>query len=101
MKETEGELARLRRLEATHLTELNAVRQVEQEKVDNLNQRLGEVDAKCQKLSAEMATQSQVLSETAKRWVDEISALDRGLAGVFTYCIFPFLLLSALSPASG
>ncbi|KAM0929385.1 hypothetical protein ACQ4PT_001487 [Festuca glaucescens] len=59
VKETEGELARLRCLEATHLTELNAVRQVEQEKVDNLNQRLGEVDAKCQKLSAEMATQSQ------------------------------------------
>ncbi|KAM0860662.1 hypothetical protein ACQ4PT_046399 [Festuca glaucescens] len=83
VKETEGELARLGCLEATHLTELNAVRQVEQEKVDNLNQRLGEVDAKCQKLSAEMATQSQVLSETAKRWVDEISALDRGLAAAF------------------
>ncbi|KAM0827102.1 hypothetical protein ACQ4PT_068424 [Festuca glaucescens] len=83
VKETEGELARLRRLEANHLTELNAVRQVEQEKLVNLNQCLGEVDAKCQKLSAEMATQSQVLSETAKRWVDEISALDRGLAAAF------------------
>jgi polyhydroxyalkanoate synthesis regulator phasin len=92
VKETEGELARLRRLEANHLTELNAIKQVEQEKVDNLNQRLGEVDEKCQKLSNEMATQSKVLSETAKRWVDEISVLDRGLAGTlfFTCCIFPF-----------
>jgi hypothetical protein len=62
--------------------------------VDNLNQRLGEVDEKCQNLSSDMATQSKVLSDTAKRWVDEISALDRGLAGTLFLlgCIFYFLL---------
>jgi hypothetical protein len=48
----EGELARLRCLEANHLIELNNVKPVEQQKVDNLNQRLGEVDEKCQKLSS-------------------------------------------------
>jgi hypothetical protein len=92
VKETEGELVPLRRLEANHLTELNTLKQVEQEKVDNLNQGLGEVDEKCQKLNNKMATQSKVLSETAKRWVGEISTLDRGLAGIlfFTCCIPPF-----------
>ena len=88
----EGELARLRRLEANHLTELNNVKQVEQEKVDSLNQRLGEVDEKCQKLSSEMATQSKLLSDTAKRWVDEISALDRGLAGIWLFTSLCFSL---------
>jgi polyhydroxyalkanoate synthesis regulator phasin len=92
VQETEGELARLHHLEANHLTELNSMKKVEQEKVDSLNQRLGEVDEKCQKLSNEMATQSKVLSEMAKRWVEEISALDHGLAGTlfFTCCISPF-----------
>jgi hypothetical protein len=87
-KETEGELVRLRRLEANHVAELDSVKRVEQEKVDSLNQRLGEVDEKCQKLSSEMATQSKVQTETAKRWVDEISALDRGLAGKSLVNIF-------------
>jgi hypothetical protein len=59
----EGELARLHHLEVNHLTELNTVRKVEQEKVDNLNQRLGEVDKKCQKLSSEMASESNLMSE--------------------------------------
>ena len=90
-RETEGELARLRRLEANHLAELEAVKRVEQERVDNLNRRLGEVDEQRQKLISDMATQSKVLSDTAKRWVEEISALDRGLAGIFT-CAFPVLL---------
>jgi hypothetical protein len=67
VKETEGEMARLRRLEANHLTELSPIKQVEQEKVDNLNQRLGEVDEKCQKLSSEMGTQSKMLLDMAKR----------------------------------
>jgi hypothetical protein len=80
-KETEGELARLRRLEANHIAELDSIKWVEQEKVDNLNQRLGMVDEKCQKLSSDMAAQSKVLSEMSKRWVKEISALDRGMAG--------------------
>jgi polyhydroxyalkanoate synthesis regulator phasin len=85
VKDMEGELARLCCVEANHLTELNAVKQVEQEKVDSLNQRLSEVDEKCRKLSSEMANQSKMLSETAKRWVEEISTLDRGLAGTLFY----------------
>ncbi|KAM0860213.1 hypothetical protein ACQ4PT_046680 [Festuca glaucescens] len=43
-KETEGELACLHRLEANHLAELEAVKRVEQERVDSLNRHLGEVD---------------------------------------------------------
>jgi TolA-binding protein len=66
-KVIEGELLRLRRLEANHLAELDSVKRVEQEKVDNLNQRLGEVDGQCRKLREEMTTQSQVLMATAKR----------------------------------
>jgi hypothetical protein len=87
-KETEGELAHLRWLEDNHLAELDSIKWVEQEKVDSLNQWLGEVDEKSQKLSSEMATQSKALTETAKRWVDEISALDRGLAGRSLLSIF-------------
>jgi hypothetical protein len=98
VKETEGELECLRRLEANHLTELNAVKKVEQEKVDNLNRCLGEVDAKCQKLSSEMATHSKVLSDTAKRWVDEMSALDHGLVDTF---IFVFSISSCRLLAGG
>jgi hypothetical protein len=64
-KETEGELARLRRLEANRLTELEATKRVEQEKVYDLNRRLGEVNERCQKLSSDMAVQSKVLSETS------------------------------------
>jgi hypothetical protein len=62
----EGELGRLRHLEASHLTELNNIKRVEQEKVDDFSQRLGEVDEKCQKLSSEMGTQSKMLLDTAK-----------------------------------
>ncbi|KAM0898012.1 hypothetical protein ACQ4PT_022202 [Festuca glaucescens] len=93
-KETEGELARLRRLEANHLTELEAAKRVEQEKVDDLNRRLAEVNEQCQKLSSDMAAQSKVLSETSKRWVDEISALDRGLAGIFALSFAGFRLVA-------
>ncbi|KAM0931461.1 hypothetical protein ACQ4PT_000466 [Festuca glaucescens] len=81
-KETEGELARLPRLEANHLAELEAVKRVEQERVDSLNQCLGEVDEQRQKLSSDMAAQSKVLSDTAKRWLEEISMLDRSLVVV-------------------
>ncbi|KAK1686558.1 hypothetical protein QYE76_047406 [Lolium multiflorum] len=54
VEENEGELARLRQLEANHLAELDSVKRVEQEKVDNLNQRLGEVDGQCRQLREEM-----------------------------------------------
>nr|XP_051221762.1 uncharacterized protein LOC127340017 [Lolium perenne] len=52
-KETEGGLARLRRLEANHLTELASIRRVEQEKVDDLSKRLEEVDQQRLKLRDE------------------------------------------------
>ena len=93
-KETEGELARLRRLEASHLTELEAAKRVEQGKVDDLNRRLGEVNEQRLKLSSDMAAQSKALSETSKRWVDEISALDRGLAGIFALSLAGFRLVA-------
>jgi hypothetical protein len=51
-------LARLRRLETSHQEELAAVKRVEQEKVDNLNQCLGEVDDQCRRLREEVDTQS-------------------------------------------
>ena len=60
--------------------------------MDNWNQHLGEVDVKCQKLSSDMAAQSKVLFKTSKRWVDEISALDRGLAGIFALSLAGFRL---------
>ncbi|KAK1695957.1 hypothetical protein QYE76_012654 [Lolium multiflorum] len=82
-QETEGELTRLRRLEANHLAELAAVKRVEQEKVDDLSRRLDEVDGQCRKLHDEVSSKSEELTATAKRWVAEISALDRGLAAAF------------------
>jgi histidyl-tRNA synthetase len=77
-KETKGELGRQRRLEANHIAELDSIKRVEQEKVDSLNKRLSEVD---KKLSSDMTALSKVLSEMSKIWVEEINALDRGMAG--------------------
>jgi hypothetical protein len=85
----EGELTRLRRLEASHLEEVAAVKRVEQEKVDNLNQQLGEVDDQCRRIREEVDKQSSALTATAKRWVEEISALDRCLAGKLSSIILP------------
>ena len=82
----------MRRLEASHLTELEAAKRVEQGKVDDLNRRLGEVNEQRLKLSSDMAAQSKALFETSKRWVDEISALDRGLAGIFALSLAGFRL---------
>ena len=72
---------RLRRLEADHLSALDSVKRVEQEKVDDLSRRLNEVDGQCRRLREEVNSKSEELTATAKRWVEEISALDRGLAG--------------------
>ena len=77
----DGELARLRRLEANHLVELEAAKRVGREEVENLKKRLEEVDQQRLKLRDEVTSKSNELSATAKRWVSEISALDRGLAG--------------------
>ena len=60
--------------------------------MDDLNRRLGEVNEQRLKLSSDMAAQSKALSETSKRWVDEISALDRGLAGIFALSLAGFRL---------
>jgi uncharacterized membrane protein YdbT with pleckstrin-like domain len=81
-------------LEANHIAELDSIRKSEQEKVDSLHHRLGEVDEQCQKLHSEMTAQSKVLTETSKRWVAEISALDRGMAG-------NLLLLRVLTSLAG
>ena len=76
-----GELVRLRRLEANHLVELEAAKRVGREEVESLKKRLEEVDQQRLKLRDEVTSKSNELSATAKRWVSEISALDRGLAG--------------------
>nr|XP_051190170.1 uncharacterized protein LOC127303483 [Lolium perenne] len=65
-QETDGELARLRQLK---------------EKVDDLSKRLEEVDRQRLELREEVTSKSNELTATAKRWVEEISSLDRGLAG--------------------
>jgi hypothetical protein len=54
---------------------------VEQAKVDDLNKRLSEVDGQWWALREEVNSKFEELSATAKRWVSEISALDRGLVG--------------------
>jgi hypothetical protein len=49
------------------------------------------VDGQCRKLREEVNSKSEELTATAKRWVEEISALDRGLAGMshFSFCPLP------------
>ncbi|KAM0824563.1 hypothetical protein ACQ4PT_070116 [Festuca glaucescens] len=65
VKALEEELERLRKREAEHQAELASVKKVEQEKVDGLNRKQGEVDEKCQRLSSEVTKQSSLLTETA------------------------------------
>lgn len=84
----DGELKRLRLLEANHLKELAALKKEQEEKLEGLSKRLEEVERQRLSLQQEVTTKSNELSATAKRWVSEISALDRGLAGE---CIFMFL----------
>ncbi|KAK1660637.1 hypothetical protein QYE76_048796 [Lolium multiflorum] len=79
--ETEGELARLRRLEANHLIELEATKQAGRKEVADLSKRLEEVEQQRLALRQEVTSKSEELSATAKRWMSEISSLDRGLAG--------------------
>ncbi|KAK1607231.1 hypothetical protein QYE76_030904 [Lolium multiflorum] len=82
-QETEGEVARLRRLKANHLIELDSIKRCEQEKVDDLSRWLDEVDGQCRKLHEEVTSKSEELTATAKRWVEKISALEHGLAAAF------------------
>ncbi|KAK1652017.1 hypothetical protein QYE76_069822 [Lolium multiflorum] len=83
LKLAEQELARLRLLEQNHLSELNSLRTAEKEKVDDLSRRLTEVEKQRLALQEEVTAKSTELTATAKRWTDEIGALDRGLAAAF------------------
>ncbi|XP_071685003.1 uncharacterized protein [Lolium perenne] len=66
-----------------HLTELNSLRTAEKEKVEDLSRRLTEVEKQRLALQEEVTAKSTELTATAKRWTDEFSALDRGLAAAF------------------
>ncbi|KAK1649187.1 hypothetical protein QYE76_066992 [Lolium multiflorum] len=94
LKVADGELTRLRRLEDNHLKELAALRKDGEEKLESLSKRLEEVDRQRFALRQEVTAKSDELSATAKRWVEEISALDRGLAG------FDVLLLCSGLPGA-
>ncbi|XP_071679057.1 uncharacterized protein [Lolium perenne] len=94
LKLAEQELTRLRLLEQNHLTELNSLRTAEKAKVDDLSRRLTEVEKQRLALQEEVTAKSTELTATAKRWTDDFSALDRGLAGEY---IFMFLSLCRLS----
>nr|XP_051197054.1 uncharacterized protein LOC127310414 [Lolium perenne] len=83
LKLAEQELTRLRLLEQNHLAELNSLRTAEKEKVDDLSRRLTEVEKQRLVLQEEVTAKSTELTATAKRWTDEFSALDRGLAAAF------------------
>ncbi|KAK1699015.1 hypothetical protein QYE76_015712 [Lolium multiflorum] len=83
LKVADGELGRLRWLEENHLKELALLRTAEKEKVDDLRKRLHEVEKQRLALQEEVTTKSAELSATAKRWVEEIGSLDRGLAAAF------------------
>ncbi|KAK1670905.1 hypothetical protein QYE76_059064 [Lolium multiflorum] len=79
LKVADGELGRLRRLEENHLKELALLRTAEKEKVDDLSKRLTKVEKQRLVLQQEVTAKSAELSATAKRWVEEIGTLDRGL----------------------
>ncbi|KAK1630119.1 hypothetical protein QYE76_004434 [Lolium multiflorum] len=83
LKLAEQELTRLRLLEKNHLAELDSLRTAEKEKVDDLSRRLTEVEKQRLALQEEVTAKSTELTATAKRWTDDFSALDRGLAAAF------------------
>ena len=64
--------------------------------MEGLKKRLEEVDQQRLKLRDEVTSKSNELSATAKRWVSEISALDRGLAGESLHLFLPLCRLSAV-----
>ncbi|KAK1642870.1 hypothetical protein QYE76_060675 [Lolium multiflorum] len=83
LKVADGELKRLRLLEANHLKELAALKKEQEEKLEGLSKRLEEVERQRLALQEEVTSKSNELSATAKRWLGELSALDRGLAAAF------------------
>ncbi|KAK1680263.1 hypothetical protein QYE76_041111 [Lolium multiflorum] len=82
-QETHGELERLRRLESNHVAELKATKENGRKEVEDLSRRLKDVEQQCRALHDEVTSKSQELTDTAKRWVSQMSALDRGLAAAF------------------
>ncbi|XP_071678083.1 uncharacterized protein [Lolium perenne] len=63
--------------------ELAALKKEQEEKLEGLSKRLEEVERQRLSLQQEVTTKSNELSATAKRWLGELSALDRGLAAAF------------------
>ncbi|KAK1649063.1 hypothetical protein QYE76_066868 [Lolium multiflorum] len=57
--ELEATNGQLRRLEANHIIELDSVKWVEQDKVDNLSKLLDEVDEQLRKLREEVTSKSE------------------------------------------
>ncbi|KAK1609321.1 hypothetical protein QYE76_032994 [Lolium multiflorum] len=96
LKVADGELKRLRQLEANHLKELAALKKDGEEKLADLSRRLDEVERQRLALREEVTTKSNELSATAKRWLEELSALDRGLAGESFILCLPLCRLSAV-----
>ncbi|KAM0908856.1 hypothetical protein ACQ4PT_015194 [Festuca glaucescens] len=82
-QETSGELERLRRLESNHVAELNAAKENGRKEVEDLGRRLKDVEQQSRALRDEVTSKSRELTDTANRWVSQISALDRGLAAAF------------------
>ncbi|KAK1616961.1 hypothetical protein QYE76_022478 [Lolium multiflorum] len=80
-QETHGELERLRWLESNHVAELKAAKENGRKEVEDLSRRLKDVEQQCRALRDEVTSKSQELTDTAKRWVSQMSALDRGFAG--------------------
>ncbi|KAK1605045.1 hypothetical protein QYE76_028718 [Lolium multiflorum] len=78
LKVAEGELTRLRRLEDNHLKELAALKKAEEEKVEG---RASGEEVERQRLALRQEVTAKSEEPTAKRWVEEIGALDRGLEG--------------------
>ncbi|KAK1678551.1 hypothetical protein QYE76_039399 [Lolium multiflorum] len=81
-EETTKGATRLRLLEQNHLTSSTPLGRRE-EKVEDLSRRLTEVEKQRLALQEEVTAKSTELTATAKRWTDEIGALDRGLAAAF------------------
>ncbi|KAK1609713.1 hypothetical protein QYE76_033386 [Lolium multiflorum] len=95
----DGELKRLRQLEANHLKELAALKKDGEEKLAELSRRLDEVERQRLALQEEVTTKSTELAATAKRWTEGIGALDRGLSGECLYVSSPLPAFGCRLPA--
>ncbi|KAK1601645.1 hypothetical protein QYE76_026947 [Lolium multiflorum] len=64
LKVADGELTRLRKLEANHLKELAALGKAEEEKVDDLSKRLERVEQQRLELQQEVTSKSRAIGRT-------------------------------------